>query len=336
MHYPESYRQHRPGSLPGANAKGFSIVELLVAMVITLILLGGLFQVYLSNKVTYKFGEALSRVQENGRFAMDYLGTEIRMADYWGCAGAADVQNNLDNTDPNFIDFGAGGLLGNDGGGLNGSDSITIGGVSGSQITVQQPYMPTVAAALMITQDSGLQIDDVVLVSDCVNGDIFQVTNMQQGSGGNSDKETLVHNQGTGSIGNISNNLSKRYEGDASVSEATSKTFFLQNNPIGEPALYVTVNGATSELVEGVENMQILYGEDTGGDLIPDRYRPANTVTDMGAVIAVRISLLIRSFQDNVVDDPQTYTYNGAAVTAGDRRLRQVFTSTITLRNRTK
>ncbi|MFZ9037307.1 MAG: PilW family protein [Gammaproteobacteria bacterium] len=33
-------------------------------------------------------------------------------------------------------------------------------------------------------------------------------------------------------------------------------------------------------------------------------------------------------------EDNQTYTFNGNTVTAGDRRLRQVFTTTIALRNR--
>ena len=45
-------------------------------------------------------------------------------------------------------------------------------------------------------------------------------------------------------------------------------------------------------------------------------------------------SQLVRSVDDFVTEDPQTYTYNGATVTPADRRIRQVFGTTIALRNR--
>jgi len=313
--------------------KGFTLVELMVAMVISLFLIGGMIQVYMSNKVSYRFGEALSRVQENGRFAMEYLSTDIRMADFWGCAELADVQNNLDDTAAGYVDFGAGGVQGTEGA-SGAPDSLTIGGAFDRGLTVQEPYMPNVSAAIFVSSPSGLAVDDVVMVSDCLGGDIFQITNKQQGTGGNSGKETLVHNAGAGSIGNASKDLSKTYKGDATVYQVSSTTFFIQNNPINEPALYMTANGITQELVEGVEDMQILYGEDTDADGIPNRYVAANAIADTEQVLAIRVSLLIRSFEDNVVDAPQSYTYDGNNVTAGDRRLRQVFTSTISLRNR--
>ena len=36
--------------------------------------------------------------------------------------------------------------------------------------------------------------------------------------------------------------------------------------------------------------------------------------------------------ENQLLEAPQTYTYNGAAVTAADRRLRQVFTGTVGIR----
>ena len=44
--------------------------------------------------------------------------------------------------------------------------------------------------------------------------------------------------------------------------------------------------------------------------------------------------LLVRSIDDFVAEAPQTYSFNGAQTTPADRRLRQVFTATIALRNR--
>ena len=44
--------------------------------------------------------------------------------------------------------------------------------------------------------------------------------------------------------------------------------------------------------------------------------------------------LLLRSIDDFITEDPQSYTYNRVPTTPADRRLRQVFTTTIALRNR--
>ena len=103
----------------------------------------------------------------------------------------------------------------------------------------------------------------------------------------------------------------------------------------GEPALWRTENnGAGEELVEGIEEMQVLYGLDTDDDDFPNRYVTSANVPVMTDVMSVRLMLLVRSANDFVAEAPQTYTFNGATVTPNDRRLRQVFTTTIALRNR--
>lgn len=61
---------------------GFTIVELMVAMVISLILLAGVSQIFLSNRETYRVQSSLSRLQENARFAIDLLRSDISMAGF--------------------------------------------------------------------------------------------------------------------------------------------------------------------------------------------------------------------------------------------------------------
>ncbi len=56
---------------------GISMVEILIALVISLFLLGGIIQVYVGNKATYGFTNAISRIQENGRFAMDIMSQDL-------------------------------------------------------------------------------------------------------------------------------------------------------------------------------------------------------------------------------------------------------------------
>lgn len=65
-----------------SNHAGFTLVELLVAMVIGLIMLGAVIGLYVTSSQTAKFQSGLLRVEENGRFATDMISRTIRMAGY--------------------------------------------------------------------------------------------------------------------------------------------------------------------------------------------------------------------------------------------------------------
>lgn len=66
---------------------GFTLVELMVAMTIGLIILAAVAKIFSTSRTTYGLEENLARVQENGRFAMEFLAQDIRMAGYSGCSG---------------------------------------------------------------------------------------------------------------------------------------------------------------------------------------------------------------------------------------------------------
>ncbi|MBS7725309.1 hypothetical protein I0E51_12810 [Pseudomonas lalucatii] len=57
-----------------------SLIELMVAMVIGLLISGAVLQVFLSNRNTFLMQNASGHIQENGRFALQYLAAEIRPA----------------------------------------------------------------------------------------------------------------------------------------------------------------------------------------------------------------------------------------------------------------
>ncbi len=63
---------------------GLSLVEVLVALVISLFLLAGIVQVYTGNKQTFAFTNALAEIQENARFAMEFMAQDLRLAGEWG------------------------------------------------------------------------------------------------------------------------------------------------------------------------------------------------------------------------------------------------------------
>lgn len=62
--------------------RGLSLVELMVAMTIGFFLLAGVVSLLGASKQSYRASEAMSRVQENGRYAIEFLSRDIRLAGY--------------------------------------------------------------------------------------------------------------------------------------------------------------------------------------------------------------------------------------------------------------
>lgn len=86
----DGVRRPRRGALQApAGQSGLTMVELLVAMAVGLFLLAGIIQMLVSSKAANRFGEAESRVQENGRYAIQALATDLRGARGLGCRSAA-------------------------------------------------------------------------------------------------------------------------------------------------------------------------------------------------------------------------------------------------------
>ena len=78
-------------------SQGFSLIELMVAMLIGLIISIGIVQIFGATRATYRLDESLARAQENGRFALEFLHQDIRHAGYAGCKRDSTVAvfNNL-------------------------------------------------------------------------------------------------------------------------------------------------------------------------------------------------------------------------------------------------
>ena len=85
--------------------RGVTLVELMLAMAIGLIVMLGVGTVYSNSKKTYRVQEEFSRMQENGRFALEYIARFVRGAGYAGCAsGLSAVTNDLN--DPDALEWG--------------------------------------------------------------------------------------------------------------------------------------------------------------------------------------------------------------------------------------
>lgn len=334
----------------GARQAGISLVEIMVALVAGLVLIAGVGEIYLNNKQTYRMQDAQSRLQENARYAIGLLSDDMRKVGFQGCRSLASITPRVIANPPAITWTAASVMTGNEASGSSwtpalpavltgprlpkaGTDVITLqfGDSCGAHLVGN---MAAINANIQIpaANTCGIIADDVLLISDCITADIFRASSVSSGSG----KQTVAHASNV----NTDVNLSRAYGPDAEILVFRSYTYFIRNGAGGEPALWRLDNAQVlggnnpAELVEGVEDFQVLYGEDTDSDGTPNRYVAANLLGNWGNVVSARISLLLRTTENNLTSAAQIYAYNGATVTAPDRRLRRVFTTTIGIRNR--
>ena len=301
---------------PRQGQAGLTLVEMMVAMAVGLILLAGVVQIFASNKQTYRIQDATSRLQENGRFAVDMLRRDIRMAGFWGCnSNITHVTSNLNNPG-NYVDITLSGLSGTDGA-AGAPDTITLQGAYGTGLNVNSHNQNAASFATLAGND--LQQFEIILVSDCTQADISQISNANPAQSG-----SVVVNTGVGVPGNATK--PPQYPPGSSIYHVRKVTYSIQNGASGQPSLFLNEDGTDQEVVEGVEDMQILYGEDTDADGTANRYVPAGTAgLNMDNVVSVRVALTLRTLEDNVALNAGN----------GDRRIRNTFTTTVVLRNRT-
>ena len=300
---------------------GVTLIELMVAVTISLFLLGGIIQIFVSNKQVYRVQDASARIQESGRFGLFFLTSAIRNSDFWGCMGGfPNVNSHVNPGGDNPFDGITGGIDGTDNDGLNGSDTLSLFGGVGSGIGVTGHNLN--AASFATTDPTTIEQFDYMLVTDCTKADLSQRSNV------NNDTNAVVANVGVGTPGNIDvPGFQYNQQDGATLYEFQGATYSLATGSGGtEPSLFRSINGATAvELVEGVEDMQILYGEDTDNDRSADRYLAAGAAgLDMTRVVSIRVTLTVRSAENNINNN----------LNNGDYRLRRTFTTTTTIRNR--
>jgi type IV pilus assembly protein PilW len=358
--------------------QGFSLIELLLALALGVVVVAGIVQLFVGNSQTYTLLTGQSRMQENGRFALDFIERSVRSAGYMGCAPERDnmvkglrgnwnavyefditqfVQGHEGNGDGTFVPplatlpttVGAvnSANLYNDGTGIDPADVATQTDVlvvrqvsAGTPLvqTLQPSGNPVVRAP---GGDPGFAVNDIVMVSDCEQAAVFKITGMNVAG----NEATLLNATATtgdffenadtiaSPTGTIPYTLSclGRCDGEEAVVGEVQKTNLLvsptsagANNRGDVPLSHWRRVGSTTpvELIEGVEDLQLLYGIDnTPADGVSDanQYVTFTNVPDVDQIVAVRVSVTANSV-DAVSD-------------AGDGILRRTFTQTVLVRN---
>lgn len=342
--------------------KGITIVEIMVAISLSIIILAGVMHIFINNKQTYRVQEAFARLQENGRFAMHFITKDLRMAGFMGCAGkmVGTPENSAnyyphpktgpDNTPDDVGEFNESGIEGFEYSSLpivltetdsliatnvypgpdgNGTDLIRIKRASSTGVRVYETPAPgSGQIKLGLPEANGMfQQYDTLFVSDCKQADIFVATGASVTPNPTPGYVTIS----MASAANLDPHLANDYGTDAEVYKLINRIYYIGTNTAGEPALFRQSLGNANtmvheELVEGIENMQLLYGEDTDDDGTANHYKDAAAIGDWDSVVSVRIELEVRSVEDNVAAEKNPNPYN-------DRRLRRTFTTSIALRN---
>lgn len=323
---------------------GFSLIELMVALVISLLLLAGILQIFSSTKKTYTMEEELSRQQENARFALDKLTFDIRMSGYQGCADPGTTTANLIAGSV----VGTQMVNGTNNDGTNGSDTLTLQFASGGGVPLlsnMADRTSTVVASMPLT--ANIVADSLVTLADCESVDVFRVTAKADDASA-TPIPTSTFSHGTTGGKNTTANLTKAYTTDARLISFRTVQYTIANtgtNRRGKPIFSLQLDGNT--LVEGVENMQVQFGERQGATSTSNiRYVTAADVGNWNRVVSMRIGLLLSTREAvRETDDTTTYSVLGVAMAPGtvmgantydatDRRVRRVFTTTIKIRNR--
>ena len=349
---PQRYRPQRNRT----HRNGFTLIELMIAMLISIFLLAGVIQMFSASKQTYRLQDGLARLQENARFSLDLISGEIRLAGFKGCyaSGEENMVNTLNETGYELqLDVALTGFE-SDGANytasvgsvwtevpseitdaiaaipadLNSSDVLTIRKVADQGLQLASD-MPNNSADLKAVNGSAAMPGDceILMISDCTRSAIFQTTNVTQ-PGGNGDVN-LVHNTGICAPGNATKPLvegaGEPFSTDATIYSMATTTFYIApsdvDNSDGDTVLSLwrkEVNENPQELVAGVESMQFLYGIDSDTDGIPNYYSRAGG-EELSAAVSIRIDLVL-----NTID---------RATLNGDGLVRRNFGQTIRIRN---
>jgi len=343
--------------------QGLSLVELMVAMTVSLFMLIVLGYVLQGAKQSFNSVNALSRIQENARFAFEAMGVDIRMAGYSGGPRDDSSPSTVVNTpswDVNLIDLygppnspratqpgptgSQGPLFGyNEGASTFPSFPISTPWLRGDALTIvhadnDTEYSitdhtgPTFTISCSPSDANLPQLGEIVVAADYTHSAVFQISAVTSCS---SNSMTVRHNMSGVTPGNSGTDLGTfgGSIGARKLFRLKGATYYVANNPGGEPALFrleldhsgTSATTTATELVAGVEDMQIQYGEDTVVESPTDLkiinvYRVANTVSDWSRVYTIRITLTMVSQQ--------------AVAQSGDRLLRKTFVNTIAVRNR--
>lgn len=308
-------------TLPTAAAlrqQGVSIVELLVAMIVGLFLVAGVLGLFITNKGVYTTTRNATELQENGRFALGYLLTDLRHAYFFGGMHFDSFKLTGDGESP------VNGDVTNNCGGANAvfnwnNNSSPASSPLRGETATSSAEIGCIADALVV---DGIPSDILILkfvrpaplysIGDLSYGNVYVASNRRSG--------VVRLFTADSKLPTLSNSCKGRADECLPYGAYWRYQFhaYYIRQPLeedGPPALarmvlsWDSTNGMqviAENLVEGVEGMRILYGAQTDDE--PPAFDSAKPDTKWNDIVSVQIHLLLRTTQpDRSYEDKNTY-----------------------------
>jgi type IV pilus assembly protein PilW len=328
---------------PGS--RGFSLIELMIAMVLGLVVISGVTSIFLANQQTYRANAGLSDVQEGSRIAFEMLARDVRGAGLTGCDSTsgrvANVINTVGGTTPWYADWNNA-VHGYDDAA---TDDPALTGLSGAGAPVAgEPSVHLISAgaiAATVGANSGnnpasIQLNqptdeladgDIIMICDYDHAAIVQVTN-------NYPAAVLLHDKGNNmNPGNCSKGLgyptdcsgangnSYTFPQNSQIAELTASDWYIGTNPTGGKSLYRlalsnssgNVTATAQEMVRNVTDMKLLYHQQ-GGATFGNAAAIAASGGDWSTVDAVQVTLTLQSTNQRAGVNATPITRNFTAV----------------------
>ncbi len=277
-------------AIPSRRIAGFGLIELMIAMVLGLLVLGAAFAVFQSNQRTYGANEGLNRMQESARVAYEMMSRDIRATGSSACSNEALVMG----TDDTSMDFRE--PIGDDGTGL----TLT------SADDLSYRVSNATASSVTLTEDNPVasdifKADDIVMVCNAAMTGFVEVAS----TAGRvvTFKTSLEFDP---------SDTTNAAAGSISIARMRSSRWYVGANPRGGSSLFVSrFGGAGEEVADGVQSLAMTFHQTSGAN--PDVYGPAPTPAsaDWAYVNAVRMTLQLNSQQQI---DNAALTRNAATV----------------------
>jgi type IV pilus assembly protein PilW len=327
-------------------SRGFTLVELMIAMVLGLVIVGSVMAAMLANKRSYRTNEGLSQVQESARTAFELLAHDIRQSDGNGCTSSTRTANVLTAGALWWQNWG--GMTGYDqtevdpavaigtavGERVAGTDSISVQSMDGSGLSVALHAPLVYRVDINPATPHDFVAGDIILLCDFDHAAIFQASAV-------TGTTSVFHNNGAGAPGNCKRGLgfptplcASALENDytfplnAQIGRLFAVDWYIGNNGRageGGRSLYrrrLDAGGVevTEEVVAGITDMQMRFRATATDVIIND----ASLVADWSTISSVLIQITAVSSDVNVTVDP--------ALNSG--RVQRTFNYLISLRNR--
>ena len=315
--------------------QGFSLVEIILALSVGLVLLGGVLAVFEGLRTTTRETSSYGELEENGRFAISVLTDDLLRQDFWG-----DYTGTFDFNSINPVPAAPAGECTGDGVN-NGTFPVAVGHFRtlwGDNVTNAKIMNCITDAAVYAAPKTS----DVIQIKRVISSSLVDALN-------NPVTTTLANNYYL-----VSNFNSGVIFAPGTVPTITMgqvwqyqhHIYYVREETVGSNQVPVLMQGQLTSkmtfdpIIDGIEIIHFMYGIDTDGDNIVNAFVAAKDMTAdnwnnaNSTILAVKIYVLARNITpDSNYTNANTYNLGDMTFTANDNYRRLLFTSTVTLFN---